>query len=162
MADGMAGPTTPREWAEVEDYVGPFEHWEIMLRNGLIDVETFEAIFGYPISNLLNNRQIVRQTLIARRDQCPVFLRLRERLKMQVLNVTTALTSAVASLGQATVASRRLNRSNWQRGGCHHLLVTKTCRRGNACMSVSTASNLHEYPSFRDASAMSRRIPPSW
>jgi hypothetical protein len=53
-ADG-AGPTTPEEWADVEAYMGLFEHCEVMLHQHLLDEETFNEIYGYRVENILAN-----------------------------------------------------------------------------------------------------------
>jgi hypothetical protein len=52
---GAAGPATPEEWADVEAYMGLFEHCEVMLQQRLIDERTFKEIYGYRINNLLAN-----------------------------------------------------------------------------------------------------------
>src|SRR3712207_5634197 len=38
-----AGPKTAADWAKLEDYMGFFEHCEVLLRKKLIDWETFET-----------------------------------------------------------------------------------------------------------------------
>ena len=52
------------EWAQVEDYMGWFEHCKIMLDRGLIDATTFEKIFGYRLGNIVGNPVIVKAKLI--------------------------------------------------------------------------------------------------
>ena len=40
-----SGPATLEEWAEVEAYMGLFEHCEVMLKQRLIDEKTFREIY---------------------------------------------------------------------------------------------------------------------
>lgn len=54
----------PSEWAEVEDYMGYFEHSKIMLDRGLIDAPTFKKIFAYRLRNIVANPVIVKGKLI--------------------------------------------------------------------------------------------------
>jgi hypothetical protein len=81
-AQANSGPQNPEEWARLEDYMGLFEHCESMLRRGLIDAETFKAIFSYRIYNILSNQRIVRAKLIENRDGWELFIRLLGRLKI--------------------------------------------------------------------------------
>jgi hypothetical protein len=77
-----SGPTTGEEWAKVEDYMGLFEHCELMLRGKLIDRKTFEAIFSYRLHNLLANRRIVDAKLHNEGESWTLFLSLLKRLKI--------------------------------------------------------------------------------
>jgi hypothetical protein len=52
------------EWAQVEDYMGWFEHCKIMLDRELIDRATFRKIFAYRIGNIVGNPVIVKAKLI--------------------------------------------------------------------------------------------------
>lgn len=44
--------------------MGLFEHCEIMLKQDLIDEETFENIYGYRLDYLLKNQQVRRRLAI--------------------------------------------------------------------------------------------------
>jgi hypothetical protein len=57
---GGGGPSKPEEWADVEAYMGLFEHCEVMLEQKLIDQRTFADIYSYRLRNLVAN-DIVRQ-----------------------------------------------------------------------------------------------------
>jgi hypothetical protein len=78
-----AGPGTHEEWAQVEDYMGFFEHCELMLRKGLIDRETFDAIFSYRVANILHNQKIVQAKLVEERHGWTTFLALARRLGLE-------------------------------------------------------------------------------
>lgn len=46
------GPTSREEWALFDDYLGLFEHCEIMMQKSLVDFETFDKLYGYRIKNI--------------------------------------------------------------------------------------------------------------
>src|SRR5947207_448902 len=48
-----AGPTTFDEYFQITDYMGLFEHCEIMLSQRLIDEATFREIYRYRLKNLV-------------------------------------------------------------------------------------------------------------
>lgn len=50
-----SGPVSPEEWADVEAYMGLFEHCEIMIGQGLIDAKTFHEIYAYRLRNIVTN-----------------------------------------------------------------------------------------------------------
>lgn len=79
-----SGPETPEEWTQVEDYMGFFEHCEVLLRKKLIDWETFEALFSYRVGNILSNSRIVEAKLVEERDGWTCFLKLAKRLGFDV------------------------------------------------------------------------------
>jgi|YNPBryulayer2012_1023412.scaffolds.fasta_scaffold08913_2 hypothetical protein len=81
-----AGPKTVEDWAKVEDYMGLFEHCELMLRRGLLDWETFSLIFSYRLHNIVANQIIVDAKLRRERESWQAFLRLLKRLKIDVPN----------------------------------------------------------------------------
>jgi hypothetical protein len=84
-AGAAAGPTTPEEWADVEAYMGLFEHCEVMLQQRLIDKRTFEDIYGYRIENLLAN-DVIRCTKLVPplAERWPRFLSLLKRMKLEI------------------------------------------------------------------------------
>ena len=49
------GPNSAEEYAQVEAYMGLFEHCEIMLPQHLIDEPTFREIYRYRLENLTSN-----------------------------------------------------------------------------------------------------------
>ena len=70
------GPMTAEEWATVEDYMGLFEHCEIMLQKRLIDWDTFKKIFAYRLRNILANQRIVEAKLVKEKDNWQNFMNL--------------------------------------------------------------------------------------
>ena len=75
-AEQGEGPQTVGDWAKVEDYMGLFEHCQIMLEKGLLDWETFGSIFSYRLNNILANEKITRAKLIHERDSWKDFIQL--------------------------------------------------------------------------------------
>ncbi len=51
-------PTTVEDWAELEDYMGFFEHCELLIRDKSLSIERFDHIFGYRLQNILDNSTI--------------------------------------------------------------------------------------------------------
>ncbi|MBW2021040.1 MAG: hypothetical protein JRI65_13770 [Deltaproteobacteria bacterium] len=81
---GNGGPKTGDEWAKVEDYMGLFEHCELMLRKELIDWETFQTIFSYRLRNVVANKTIVEAKLKKERPYWEAFVRLLKRLNIEI------------------------------------------------------------------------------
>jgi len=80
-----SGPDTKEEWAKVEEYMGFFEHSELLIRAGVLQEEVFEVIFGYRLDNILHNRLIVIEKLIGRRRKYwELFIALCRRLGRDV------------------------------------------------------------------------------
>ena len=82
--DNATGPKTVEEWVKVEDYMGLFEHCEIMLQKKLIDEKTFRKIFSYRLRNIVANKLIVQAKLIQEKDSWTDFINLLKRLDIQV------------------------------------------------------------------------------
>jgi hypothetical protein len=78
------GPTTLEERAQVEDYMGLFEHCELLIRSGVINSQMFENLFKYRIENLVANPVIVREKLILEKDYWIDFIQLVKRLHLTV------------------------------------------------------------------------------
>lgn len=78
-ASGRGGPGSSEEWARLEDYMGFFEHCEVLLEKRLIDRETFDAIFAYRLDNILANPIIVNEKLRREAGGWRIFLRLVQR-----------------------------------------------------------------------------------
>jgi len=81
---GGRGPANPEEWGQVEDYMGLFEHCEILIRSGLLNAGMFKDLFGYRIENILANQRIVCAKLICEKEGWADFLRLVKRLQLTV------------------------------------------------------------------------------
>jgi hypothetical protein len=78
------GPSTVKEWAEVEDYMGLFEHCESLMEKGLIDLDTFKSFFSYRLVNILANQHIVQAKLHEEKDDWTKFLQLVQKLNLTV------------------------------------------------------------------------------
>ena len=79
-----SGPKTVQEWAKVEDYMGLFEHCELMLRKRLLDWETFKLVFSYRLRNITANKIIVDAKLRREKASWQAFIRLLKRLKIEI------------------------------------------------------------------------------
>lgn len=80
-----SGPETVEEWAMLEDYMGLFEHCELLIAKGLIDEKTFQKIFRYRIENILENRLIARAKLVEEKSCWETFIDLVKRMKLSDL-----------------------------------------------------------------------------
>ena len=81
-AKSNTGPETAEEWAKLEDYMGLFEHCEILIKKKLIDKKTFKSIFSYRLNNIIANKKIVEAKLVREKDSWQNFLNLLKRLKI--------------------------------------------------------------------------------
>lgn len=79
-----SGPKEPEEWAELEDYMGLFEHCEIMMNLGLIDVQTFSDIFVYSLRNIVANRLICEKKLRQEAKSWERFISLLQRFDISI------------------------------------------------------------------------------
>jgi len=75
-----AAPATVEEWAQVEDYMGFFEHCELLLRDRSLTTERFQRLFGYRVANILANGVIAEAKLVREREHWSLFLDLIRRL----------------------------------------------------------------------------------
>jgi hypothetical protein len=81
---GYTGPITADEWADVEAYMGLFEHCEIMLEQRLIDEKTFREIYAYRLNNLVANDAIRTMKLIRLAKGWKRFLALLKRMNVEL------------------------------------------------------------------------------
>jgi hypothetical protein len=79
----LPGPTG-EEWRQVEAYMGLLEHCAPMLRNDLIDLQTFKEIYRYRLVNIMANRKIVMEKLGERRDGWQRFIELLRMVNIEV------------------------------------------------------------------------------
>jgi len=77
---GDGGPQTIEDWTAVEDYMGLFEHCEILIQTGLLNADMFDRLFGYRLTNILANAVITQAKLVREKQGWTDFLRLVERL----------------------------------------------------------------------------------
>jgi hypothetical protein len=83
-ADGSTGPTTNKEWGALEDYMGLFEHCEIMIALNLIDETTFSDIFKFRLRNIVSNHSIVDAKLCKEKEEWKHFLSLLNRFNVNL------------------------------------------------------------------------------
>lgn len=60
------GPRSISEWVSVELYMGLFEQCERLIRAGVLDAETFTALYRYRMGTIVANETIRREKLIER------------------------------------------------------------------------------------------------
>ncbi len=84
------------EWAEVEDYMGLFEHCNKLLDLKLIDLKTFQDIFGYRVGNILSNPVIVWWKLQREREYWKDFIALVRKLGWKVPDYSTVISQDLA------------------------------------------------------------------
>jgi len=77
-----AGPTTPKEWMQTEDYLRFFEHCEILIRQGALNPRLFWRLFGPRLENILEHESIVRKKLIEEREHRRLFWGLLRRYRL--------------------------------------------------------------------------------
>lgn len=63
-ADGES-PETAKDWSKLEDYMGFFEHCELLVRDKSLSIERFDEIFGYRLHNIVANEEICRAKLLS-------------------------------------------------------------------------------------------------
>jgi hypothetical protein len=83
-AGATGGPATPKEWSQVEAYMGLFEQCELMIEHALIDESTFKELYAYRLNNIAANETIRREKLIKRAEGWAVFLALLKRMQIEV------------------------------------------------------------------------------
>ncbi len=80
-----AGPKSGEEWDAVDDYMGFFEHCELLIQAGTLDQREFQTLYGYRVHNLLANENIVSAKLNSQEKELwTVFLALCKRLEHRV------------------------------------------------------------------------------
>ena len=77
-----AGPQNDEEWMQLEDYMGFFEHCEVLMQQGSLDPRVFRSLFGYRLENILENKLIVKEKLIDERNYWQLFWALLQRLRL--------------------------------------------------------------------------------
>ena len=83
-SDGVSLPKSSSEWAELEDYMGFFEHCELLIESGSLEFSSFQRLFGYRVKNIAANRSIVQAKLIDEGKHWNDFRKLAFRLGIQL------------------------------------------------------------------------------
>lgn len=53
-----AGPSDPEDWFKVTQYMGLFERINSLLKNEIVDLATFDDLYGYRLYNIVSNDTI--------------------------------------------------------------------------------------------------------
>jgi len=77
---GAGGPRTVDEWAQVESYMGLFEHCEAMVEQHLIDEALLRDVYRYRLSNIVRNATIRVAKLEEHAKDWKRFLALLDRM----------------------------------------------------------------------------------
>jgi hypothetical protein len=56
--DGRKGPDTVEEWIQVGRLLGLFEYIQILVQDGLLDLDTVDELYSYRLFHLWNNEVI--------------------------------------------------------------------------------------------------------
>lgn len=79
-AEGQA-PESVEEWSKLEDYMGFFEHCELLIRDGSLSTKRFNDIFGYRIHNIVANQHICNAKLKSfEKDSWKLFISICKRV----------------------------------------------------------------------------------
>ena len=77
------GPESLEEWADVESYMGLFEHCETLFQARMIDAATFASIYRYRLVNLYANQRIRVEKLERNAPGWQRFLDLMDRVGLK-------------------------------------------------------------------------------
>ena len=75
-----AGPSSDSEWATVDGYMGLFERINVLVRDGIMDMETVNKLYGYRVRNIAANFRIRQAKLEIERHMWHDFIELERRL----------------------------------------------------------------------------------
>lgn len=86
MWHGVNGqlPSTAQEWCDLEEYMGFFEHCEILIQDGSLRLDHFQDMFAYRVRNIVSNPGIVKAKLESEREAWVLFLKLCDRIGVEV------------------------------------------------------------------------------
>lgn len=62
--DGRTGPESIEEWIKVGRVLGLFEYMQILVKDGIIDIDTVDKLYSYRLFHLVNN-EIIRKRYFA-------------------------------------------------------------------------------------------------
>lgn len=78
-----AEPANVSDMAKIEAYMGLFEHCESMLKEKLIDKETFRNIYSYRLHNLVANKWVKEKKLRDHKLEWERFIELLNEMKIK-------------------------------------------------------------------------------
>jgi hypothetical protein len=77
-------PQNLQEWAQLEDYMGFFEHCELLLKDRALDLPSFKSLFGFRVENIVANQSIVQTKLVEEGKYWNEFRHLAKRLNLEL------------------------------------------------------------------------------
>ena len=78
-SNGHSCPQSAEEWAKIDAYMGFFETCEILMQRGALDQSDFTSSFGYRVSNILANKDVVQAKLVNERQYWLKFIKAAKR-----------------------------------------------------------------------------------
>jgi hypothetical protein len=84
--DGRKGPDTVQEWLQVGRLLGLFEYIQILVQDGLLDLNTVDELYSYRLFHLWNN-EIIRQRHFADDRTWTGVVKLLDELKQRKMFV---------------------------------------------------------------------------
>lgn len=75
------GPNNPKEWAEVESYMGLFERINVLIDGKIIAPDTINRLYGYRVTNIIANNKIRKTKLEEQASEWHDFIELAQKLK---------------------------------------------------------------------------------
>lgn len=97
--DGRTGPETVDEWIKVGRVLGLFEYIQILVKDGIIDIDTVDELYSYRLVHLVNN-ETIRKRYFADQEKWSGVIKLWDALrdkKMFILSGKTVIISGVTS-----------------------------------------------------------------
>lgn len=82
-ADKKTGPKSDssEDWAAVEQYMGLFERINILVEDKIVSIEIIDRLYGYRVTNILNNDIIRREKIESEAESWRNFIKLQEKLE---------------------------------------------------------------------------------
>jgi len=76
-----SGPATAEDWAALTLYMGLFERINLMIDDGILEIEHFDQLHGYRVQEIINNERIYQTKLEKDAKDWANFLALLGKLK---------------------------------------------------------------------------------
>jgi hypothetical protein len=86
-SDRVTGPASAQEWADLEDYMGFFEHCELLIKAGILEQNHFNRLFGYRLRNIVANETRVEAKLVKEGSDWTDFRSLARRINITLPSV---------------------------------------------------------------------------
>lgn len=76
-----SGPQFAKDWAAVDKYMGLFERINILVNDGIVDIDTIDKLYGYRVHNLVRNPIINQAKLVEAAEDWQDFIELWHKLE---------------------------------------------------------------------------------